>query len=169
MKTRVIPAQITTVEDKIAGNLNLTQILLLMVTPFWTTIVYSLFIPKLELAWYKLPIIGIVSLLSIVLAVRVKGKVLLNWLVLILHYNVRPRFYLFNKNEAYLRALDLPATEKKQKAEAKREAEKTKAVPIFTTRELAKLENIIADPKYSLSLKSAKKGGLDVAFEQNPK
>jgi hypothetical protein len=31
MRTRVIPAQITTVEDRIAGNLNLTQILLLMI------------------------------------------------------------------------------------------------------------------------------------------
>ena len=41
MRTTVIPAQITTVEDKIAGSLNLTQILILMIPVFWATIVYA--------------------------------------------------------------------------------------------------------------------------------
>jgi len=35
MRTRVIPAQITTVEDKIVGNLNLMQMAILMVPIFF--------------------------------------------------------------------------------------------------------------------------------------
>ena len=55
MKVRSIPAQITTVEDKIAGNLNLTQILLLMIPVFWLMIVYTIFPPYMEFSVYKFP------------------------------------------------------------------------------------------------------------------
>ncbi len=63
MKTQVIPAQITTIEDKIAGNFSLTQILLLMFPVFWAAAVYTLLSPSLQLAWYKLPVILIVQLI----------------------------------------------------------------------------------------------------------
>ncbi len=172
MRTQVIPAQITTVEDKIAGNLNLTQILLLMFPAFWTTIVYVLFIPRLEVVWYKLPLVLLVMFVCFSLAIRIKGKVLLNWLVIILRYNIRPKYFVFNKNESYMRALDLPVFEKKKialfnKATAKKQTKKQ--IPNFSIKDLVKLETLIADPNYSFSMKSARKGGLNVAVEQNQK
>lgn len=172
MKTQVIPAQITTVEDKIAGNFNLTQILLLMLPVFWTTIVYTLLSPRLQFSWYKLPMILIVFVLCVALSLRIKGKVLLHWLIIIFRYNLRPKYYVFNKNESFLRTLNLPVFEKKgkvlpDKAAVKKEAKRE--TPGFSVRGLVRLENLIANPKYSFSLKSGKKGSLYVAIEQNRK
>lgn len=172
MKTRVIPAQITTVEDKIAGNFSLTQIMLLMVPVFWTVIVYTLFPQRLHLTLYKIPLVFIALPISVGLALRIKNKIVLSWLVVLLRYQSRPKYYLFNKNDSYLRTLDLPLFEKKQrklfkKAESKEEI-KAKS-PSFTISQLIKLEGMLANPLYSLSLRSNKKGGFNVALEQTQK
>ena len=110
MRSTIIPAQITTVEDRIAGNLNLTQILLLMVPVLVTTVLYAHLSPVLRFTYFKLIAIAVVCAVSIGLSIRVKGKVVLQWLAVILRYNLRPRYYLCNKNESYLRVLDLPET-----------------------------------------------------------
>lgn len=169
MRTTVIPAQITTVEDKIAGSLNLTQILILMVPIFWTTIVYVMFPPTMKLLWYKLPIVLIVLFISLTLSLRIKGKVVFNWLFVLLRYNLRPKYYLFNKNDTYLRTIDLPVFEKKpiklfSKSQVKKEVQKV--IPQSTLNDLAKLESFIKDPNYSLSFKAGKKGGLYVGVQQ---
>ena len=171
MKTQVIPAQITTVEDKIAGNLNLTQILLLMLPVFWTAGVYTLLSPRLEFIWYKMPLVFVVSIFCGVLSLRIKDKVLLHWLVIIFRYNTRPKYYVFNKNENFLRTLDLPSFEKKEAASNKLSVDKEikEEEAGFSIRGLVRLENLIANPKYSFSLKSGKKGSLHVAIEQKRK
>ena len=168
MRTTVIPAQITTVEDKIAGSLNLTQILILMIPIFWTTIVYTLFFPTMRLALYKFPLILIVLFACLLLSLRVKGKVVLNWLIILLTYNLRPRYYLSNKNDSYLRTLDLPISQKKPLRLLKRTTrdEAKQNVPKFSLREFIKFDNLIGNPKYTISYKSGRKGGINVAFEQ---
>ena len=169
MRTTVIPAQITTVEDKIAGNLNLTQILILMVPIFWTTIVYTLFSPMMRLAWYKIPVVLVVLFLSLILSLRIKGKVVVEWLFVLVKYQARPKYYLFNKNDSYLRMLDLPVNERKpvklpRKHPVKKEAKQT--APNWSIADFVKLERLIASSKYTLSFKSAKKGGVNVAFSK---
>lgn len=169
MRTTVIPAQITTVEDKIAGNLNLTQIMLLMVPVFWSTIVYALFLPVMHFAWYKLLLILVVFFVCLLLAARIKGKVVLSWIIVLFRYNVRPKYYVFNKNCSYLRNLHLPAGEKKEvKLVNKNIARKEIKQPTFTISvpDFVKFENLIGNPKYSLSYREGKKGGINVAFEQ---
>lgn len=169
MRTTVIPAQITTVEDKIAGSLNLTQILLLMVPVFWATIVYAVFPTRMHLELYKLPLIIIVLVLCLILSLRIKGKVVINWIMLFAHYNLRPRYYLFNKNDSFLREMDLPKPEKKTaKLFNKISAKKVIKIPAasFGIQDLIKLKNYISNPDYTLSLKPDKKGGLYVALEQ---
>ena len=169
MRTTVIPAQITTVEDKIAGSLNLTQILILMVPVFWATIVYSILPPRLHLEWYKLPIILTALILCLILSLRIKGKVILNWLLLLISYNMRPRYYLFNKNDSFLRKIDLPKPENKTHKLFKK-AYKKKEIKIpasaFGIKDLMKLKEYISNPSYTLSLKPDEKGGLYVALEQ---
>lgn len=172
MRSTVIPAQITTVEDRIAGNLNLTQMILLIIPILWTMVVYILFFPVMNFVLYKLPIIASITILCLILALRIKGKVVLQWLIILLRYNLRPKYYLFNKNESYLRVLDLPVFPKKQrklfsKAPAKQEKKATK--PAISFGDLARLDNLIANPKYSLSVKLGRKGGLNVGLEQNTK
>ncbi len=169
MRTTVIPAQITTVEDKIAGSLNLTQIMILMIPVFWTTAVYTIFSPAMHLAWYKIPLILIVLFSCLILSLRIKGKVLVEWLLVLVKYYARPKYYLFNKNDYYLRSLDLPVFEKKtivlpKLKPARSEIKKT--LPISSIADFVRLENIIGSSKYSVSFKSEKKGGINVAFEQ---
>lgn len=169
MRTTVIPAQITTVEDKIAGNLNLTQIIILMIPVLWTAFVYVGLYPATKLSLYKLPLILLVVFVCMTLALRIKGKVVYNWLFILLRYNIRPKFYLFNKNDEHFRTMDLPVFEKKQsrlfrKAPAKKEA--PRVIPNFGIPELVTLQNIIQTNKYTLSFKPGKKGGMYVAFDQ---
>lgn len=170
MRTTVIPAQITTVEDKIAGNLNFTQILLFMLPIFWSSIVYILFPTPLKFALYKLPLILSVSLICFTLAIRIKGKIILQWLSIILRFNTRPKFYLFDKNDSYLRDIDLPVFEKRKLGLFKKTAVKTKiavSYPKFGIKELTQLEKLVKDPRISLSFKSNRIGGkLNVAFKQ---
>ncbi len=171
MRSQVIPAQITTVEDKIAGNLNLTQIMLLLFPAFWATTVFTLFSPGLHLTLYKLPLILVVLITCLVLALRIKGKVVLSWAITILRYNMRPKYYVFNKNETYLRTLDLPVFEKKQKVKPVKSNVKEQILvkaPI-SIGNLITFDNLLSNPKYSFSFKQTRKGGLDVAFKQEQK
>lgn len=172
MKVRSIPAQITTVEDKIAGNLNLTQILLLMIPVFWLMIVYTLFTPTMHFALYKIPLFLIVGVTSLILSIRIKEKIILNWLTILLRYNTRAKYYLFDKNDSYMRAMDLITFEgSKKKQPAKSTSKKTERTDntAIALGDLVKLERLLIDPKYSFSIKSQKKGSLYVAFEQNQK
>ncbi|HLL60998.1 MAG TPA: hypothetical protein VK338_04730 [Candidatus Nitrosocosmicus sp.] len=167
MRTTVIPAQITTVEDKIAGNFNLTQILILMAPIFWTAIVYTLFVPSLRLVWYKIPLILIFLFACLILSLRIKGKVVLEWVIILLRYNLRPQFYIFNKNDSYLRTLYMPEIEKKKqyrlKTRIRRQMVKEPQINLAVNK-LLQFEQAIQE-KYVISYKS-KKGGINVAFEQ---
>ena len=171
MRTRIIPAQITTVEDKIAGSLNLTQILLLMVPIFWTTIVFVIFPAKLHLSLYKFPLVLVVLVVFLLLSARIKGKVVFDWLFIFARYNTRAKYYVFNKNDSYQREISLPVIEKRQskllkkaKNFARRQA--TLTTQQLRTRDLVKLEQMLSDPKTVFSLKSDTKGGIHVSFEQ---
>lgn len=169
MKVRSIPAQITSVEDKIAGNLTLTQIILLMIPVFWTMIVYTIIYPQMELSLNKVLLIFLVLLISVILAVRVKGNIIFHWLLIITKFNVRPRYYLFNKNDSYEREIYLPSFEKQRsKVTVKKpvkqvEESQTSSVTVDV---LARFEHALANPNTSFSIKTNRKGGLYVSLEQ---
>lgn len=167
MRTTVIPAQITTVEDKIAGNLSLTQIVLLMIPVLWGTLVYTLFPPSMQIAWYKFLLVLIVSIVSMALAIRIKGKVVLQWLAILMKFNLRPKYYLYNKNDKHLRQIDLPVFENTKKITKKAPAkQENSAISSVGIKDLIQLDQFITNPNYSFTLKSGKKGGLNVALEQ---
>jgi hypothetical protein len=108
MRTTIIPAQITTVEDKIAGSLNMTQILILMFPVLWTAIVYLIFYPAMKLTLYKLPVISVVAVICVILILRIKDKIIAEWLGVLLKFRLRPKYYLFNKNNLTERTIDIP-------------------------------------------------------------
>ncbi len=167
MKTRIIPAQITTVEDKIVGNLSLTQIILLMIPVFWFMIVYTLFFPFMHFAWYKMPLFLIFGLSSLILSIRIKEKIILSWLTVLLRYTTRPKYYVFNKNDSYLRDMHIISfTKEKKKIESLIKEKKAVTNKVLAFADFVRLENLLSDPKISFSIKSHKKGGLHVAFEQ---
>ena len=166
MRTTVIPAQITTVEDKIAGSLNLTQLMLLMVPVFWTTIVYTLLTPMMHIAWYKIPLVLVVIIVSLGLAIRINGIVVFNWLFVILSYKLRPKLYVFSKNDTYLKDLDLPIEPKPLLAIAKSAQPSTVAATRkINVKDFLLLQRFMKRRRMKLRYRGSAKGGLRVAFE----
>lgn len=166
MRATVVPAQITTVEDKIAGNLTVTQLLLLMVPVFVSAAMYAFFPPFFEFTLYKLVLIGVVSILSVTLAIRVKEKILLDWLMLMTRYNLRPRFYLFNKSTTIFRTVDVPLQEVKAPLRStKVQEEKIIQQPLSTDNLKPFIEFEYALATQSLSFKVREKGGYNVSME----
>lgn len=161
MKTTLVPAQVTTVEDKIAGSLSLQQLLLLCAPIFLSGAIYIVLPPFLHLTTVKVILFVLLSIIFSLLAIRVKGKILLMWLIVIGRYNARPRYYIFNKNDAYLRSSSVtkekvagPVSEKPIKLEPK--------LPKIPIPQMVQLQTAMADPGFELSFKADKKGGLNV-------
>lgn len=167
MKQQVIPAQITTVEDRIAGNLNFTQIILLMIPLFSLMITYAILPRPMHLTLYKIPVIIVVTLLCSILSLRIKGKVVLQWLTIFLTYNIRPTFYLNDKNHSYNRNVIFPTERLKRRKQQVQTKLTQQAVPTskdsFTH---IRLEDIVGTAKISFSVRTETKGGFNVAIKQ---
>lgn len=169
MKMTVVPAQVTTIEDRIIGNLGFSQILLLVVPIFMSAVLFVLLPPFMNGAVYKYVSMGVVALICCVLAIRIKGKIIALWLVTIVRYSTRPKYYLFNKNVSVLRNSYTVKPEK-------REHEKTAAAkPVNTKRTsrsqldpraTAKVLTAIENPAANVRFETNKKGDLHVRFTE---
>lgn len=167
MKTSMVPAQVTTVEDKIAGNLSLPQLLLLSAPVFIGGGLYILLPPNLKFSFFKLLLNGLIAIGFLAMAVRVRGKLVIAWLVVILRYRLRPRYYVFDKNDIYLRQPVIgPVRPLAIKAGASRSKRRSPAGPVLPVPEIVRLEGVIADPRAKLSFTSDKKGGLNVRITE---
>ncbi|MDO8618594.1 MAG: PrgI family protein [Candidatus Daviesbacteria bacterium] len=165
MRTTVIPAQITTVEDKIAGSLNLTQIILLLVSLFVATFIYATFPQRLSFSMYKIIFIAIQFFFFVFLSLRIKGKVVINWLFILSSYYLRPGFYIYSKNDTYLRDISyIAGLEPKKAAAAAATVKKTKAQTTVIP-DLLGVEKILGVKKDRLSFKFDKNGGLDAIWQ----
>lgn len=161
MRTTVIPAQITTVEDKIAGNLNLTQIVLLLVSLFMATFIYATFPEKLHFSMYKIVLIVIQFFVFITLSLRVKGKIILNWVFILSSYYFRPGYYIYSKNDTYLRDI-MPIIEVKKKKVVRENTAKAKRgkEAIMQFPDLIGIEGILGASRANVSIKFNKNGGI---------
>ncbi len=159
MRTTVIPAQITTVEDRIAANLNLTQIVLLLASLFIATFIYAAFPPKLGFSMYKIPLFILAFLTCGILALRIKGKVVLNWLFILSAYYLRPKYYVFNKNDLATRKDEFVIKAVKPKTvRAKIVKEKDIRPRRLSISDLIRMEKILKNPRTSLSVRFNNKG-----------
>lgn len=165
MRTQVIPAQITTVEDRIAGNFSLSQIIILLSPVLFATLLYAFLPPQMVFAWYKLGLILIFVVLSVTLAIMVRGKIILNWLLILIRFNLRPKFYVFNKNATYAREVYKPEQEKTIK-QKKTLIVTTKRIDSLSVKEILKLNNFLSSQDFSLTYRPSRKGGLNVALEK---
>jgi hypothetical protein len=89
MKTTTVPAQVTTVEDKIAGSLTLPQLFLLIAPIFVASAIYLIIPPVMHLTIIKCAISFFIWLTGGIMAIRLKDKIVLLWLVVLIHYAVR--------------------------------------------------------------------------------
>jgi hypothetical protein len=167
MKMTVVPAQVTTVEDRIIGNLGFSQILLLVIPIFICAGVFLLLPPFMGSAIYKYILMGVAAMVFCILAVRIKGKIVALWLVTLFRYNSRPKYYLYNKNVTTHRE-NYSGVKDQQESQTVPERKPLKKSPkdlldIPTTAYvLATLEN----PATRLRFETTKKGDLHVRLKK---
>jgi hypothetical protein len=168
MRSAIVPAQITTVEDKVMGNLNLSQLMLLSSPIFIGSLIYFAFPPNLGGAVYKTVLIVVATLMLWTLAIRFKGRILLLWAITIGRYNLRPRNFVNDKNDLYLRqpqsADDLETTDEAVADDAEKAS---LPVPALSFADAVFLEQIIANPKANLHFKADRKGALRVHINED--
>jgi len=165
MRTTIVPAQITTVEDKVAGNLSFTQLLLLVTPVFLSGAVYA-FLPKfMEFSFYKGFIVGIITLICLTLAVRIKGRLLLEWIVIRSRYNRRPQVYVHGINSAYLRDTAVENADPSTESEAR---EVTPSIQYEKPKmpRLIRLEEALSSPESDFHFAKNKKGGMSVRIKE---
>ncbi len=97
MKTSIVPAQITSLEDTIAGNLTLTQLILLVVPVFVAALLLTVLPPMLKVDSYKLVVLVVLGLPFVILSLRLKGQLLFHTLLALVAFKNRPRLYLATK------------------------------------------------------------------------
>lgn len=163
MKTTIIPAQITTVEDKIAGNLSFAQILLFLAALFLGTGVYIFLPAPMKFTLYKIPVIAVLSGIFLILSIRIKGRIILNWISIISSYYLRPRFYLFNKNDITNREIIFEEKKVKKTVLAFKKA-KAKKKNAVTFGELQLIEQFVKHQEKNIRLRFKGKGGIDVSI-----
>ncbi len=153
MRTTIIPAQITTVEDKIAGSLNFAQILLFMAPVLWGTLVYTLFMPSMKIALYKIGVVLIVAIICLVMAIRIKDKIIAEWAMVLLKYKLRPKLYLFDKNDLTERTVDVPFVELVKNLTKVPAPSQKKQQREMTIAERIRLEQALSSRKLAVSFR----------------
>jgi hypothetical protein len=166
MRVTAVPAQVTTVEDRIMGNLGFSQLVLFVIPVFVGAGLFIVLPPVMHGSLYKYIVAGIIAAISGILAIRIKGKIILLWLVTILHYNLRPKYYLFNKNvsiyrEDYRSHQPEPETATKQPT-----AKPQSMLPRLGFHEAAQILATIEKPESNLRFEMTKKGGLHVRLTE---
>lgn len=157
-----MPAQITTVEDKIAGNLTLSQLLLLTAPVFVGGLIYVLFPPTFAVSAIKVSLVAIIATVFGLMAIRIKGKLLILWAIIVIRYNLRPRYHTYNKNDMHLRQTDTPAIDPEPEQIIEEQDKSEERVPLLSTLELVNLHGIVDNPKANFHIQATRKGALSV-------
>lgn len=165
MKRSVVPAQITTVEDRIFGGLAPHQLVLMLSPLCFGFLMYAVAPPNFHLTLYKIGIAVVLEVVGATLSIRIKDKIVLLWLITVLKYNLRPRYYLYNKNDSFLR----PAiVDEPEKATKKVETPATAApkMPALALHDAVRVREIMADPRANLQYIARKDGKLNVVIQE---
>ncbi len=166
MKVTVVPAQVTTVEDRIAGSLSFSQLLLLSVPVFGGGLLYVVLPPYTATSVYKIVVITMLAMLCGVLAVRIRGKIVLQWVSALLRYNLRPKYYLFNKNSVVYREDSKPVDHSGSAPESITEKVRPRAHLRLGFSDAMQIMATIDNPASQLRFETTKKGGLSVRLTE---
>lgn len=164
MRTTVVPAQVTTVEDRIAGNLTFSQVILLVFGLMVCAALYLGLEPQSRPSQPKLALMALQFALFGILSLRVGGKIVAEWLAVYSRYFSRPRIYVFTKNDTAGRLAyqsDVPKGEEI----GFQEAPKRRAIARLSLLERSHISGLMDDPSLSIRFEP-KKGGVDVSLVQ---
>lgn len=162
MRSTVVPAQVTTVEDRIAGNIGVSQLMLLLAPVFGGGILYVFLPPFFGYSVYKIVVLVTFAVICSVLAIRIKGQIVLKWLISIITYNTRPRYYIANKNHIHGREKVQKMTFDDIEQRAIEKVKEIKRTHRLSTQELVNIESILANPQANLRFSTDAKGELRV-------
>ncbi len=163
MRSTVIPAQITTVEDKITNNLSLTQLVILVFPILISFIFYLIIPPAIKLSIIKIGLSLTVFILLSPLAIRVNDKILLLWIMLFIKYYSRESYYVFNKNDlTYRLHTNEPIIENLKSDTIINNKTDKGQQKINGSRQQLSLENLINNPMINFSFKNSRKGSWHV-------
>jgi hypothetical protein len=168
MKRSTVPAQITTVEDRIFGGLTPQQLALLMAPFLLGFVMFALMPPNFHLTPYKLTVVVALEVICAALSARIKDKILLYWLITIVQYNLRPRLYVFDKNDPFLRpTYESPKEDAKGAAKKKQDkAVKVAEVPRIALHDAVRAEAAMLDPRAKMRFETGKDGKLNVIIQE---
>lgn len=166
MKVTVVPAQVTTVEDRIIGNLGFSQMILLILPVFIGAGIFTILPPVMEPNTYKFIIMGILATVCCILAIRIKGMILAVWFITILRYNLRPKYYLFDKNTTVYREQYDSSQKYTKPAASAPPVKKNVSMPKLDLRDAVRVYATIDDPAAKLRFETTKKGGLYVRLTE---
>jgi hypothetical protein len=167
MRISVVPAQITTVEDKIAGNMSVQQAILLGIPVLFGFVTAVVFPPSGQFVGYKIAIVAVLFVICGTLAIRVKERIVSQWLKLFVVYMARPKYYVYDKNSTYLRPDAAPKLVSDVK-EASTQTEKKRVVePVrIAPHEFSRLERFASDGRAGIKFIVGKKGELNVRITE---
>lgn len=167
MKATVVPAQVTTVEDRVAGSLGFAQLILFAIPVFGGSLLYAALPPSMGGSLYKLVVIGIITTICSILAIRIKGKIVLLWAIVLLRYKLRPRLYLFSKNTDRYREDYPEASVASTQPEAEvKQLQSLATIPKLGYADTARAYATLDNPLRHLRYETTKKGGLHVRYTE---
>jgi hypothetical protein len=146
MRSTIVPAQVTTVEDRVAGKLGLSQLVLLAAPVFLGSILYVILPPFYEYHVYKIVVLVVLAVACGLLAVRVKGQILLLWLLMIARYNLRPRYFVYSKNSLHGR-------DKVEPSKSEKAADTSAEAPAVARPKLPQLSTAQANVRFTTTRK----------------
>ena len=161
MKTAIVPAQVTTVEDRLAGNLTISQLLLMVAGLGLATMIYFVVTPKFHISITKGILMGVVAITAGGLSIRIMGKIVADWLVILTRFSQRPRRYVFTKNDRELPPVEVQQKTALQPQPAQVPATVTQSV---TTQDQSALDDLLKSPSVSVRFVVAEKGGINVSL-----
>jgi hypothetical protein len=162
MRVSIVPAQITTVEDKIAGNVSVQQAMLLGIPILFGFIIALLFPPSGQFVAYKIAIVLGLFVICGSLAIRIKDRIVAQWLKLFVIYSARPLYYVSDKNSNYLRDTE-PIEAASEEAVESQPIKKPIITPSnISPKEFVRLEQFAADVRAGIKYEVGKKGELNV-------
>jgi hypothetical protein len=166
MRTSIVPAQMTTIEDKIAGNISVQQAMLLGAPLLFGFIIALVFPPSGQFVVYKIAIVlGLFTICGSI-AVRIKDRIVAQWLKLFVIYSARPLHYIYDKNSTYLRDTEPIEVASEEVVESQRVKKPIITPSNISPKEFVRLEQFATDIRAGMKFEVGKKGELNVRITE---
>jgi hypothetical protein len=166
MRISIVPAQITTVEDKIAGNISVQQAVFLGIPVLFGFIIALLLPPSGHFVAYKIVITFILFAICGSLAIRIKDRIIAQWLKLFVIYSSRPLHYVYDKNSTYLREVENVEVISEVVEDTKPVKKPVTSSLDISPKEFVRLENFATDIRAGMKFEVGKKGELNVRITE---